>query len=559
MKRSLEEAGSNLIIRVGKPEEILPQLAQELTAQAVYTFEEFAHEEMNIQKRVKSNLSKHKCKLVSWWGGAIYDIADLPCSLSNLPDVYTQFRRKVEGVAVVRNIDAISYWPQTGKSVKKSLPAGVDVGQVPTLAQLGYPAIVPEEVPHHPASSFPFKGGEVEALKHLQYYFWDKHLIEEYKETRNGLTGVDYSSKFAPWLSLGCISPRYIYHQLQKYEQQVKQNESTYWLYFELLWRDYFRFYGYKHQRRCFFIDGPSQGQFVNKHERHWNYDVKLLKAWLFGRTGHAWHDGFMRELLHSGFMSNRGRQNVASFLVHDMQLDWRLGGAWFESQLIDFDVYSNWGNWCYVAGVGHDPRESRYFNMHRQCKMYDPNLTHAKAWIPQLARKGTAAAAAAASSSSSVQYSTYVAESSEYPTKPICSLKSDGFPNGGVQDEYKQRKLTSKGNGRHNDPRSKQDRRSRNDERMMHTLAGSGSDYHEESKEVEACPSKDDKKNHEHVRSNNNRPRQSLGDALKSKSKNNAHLNTPQVMLDDDGVNVFAEGQQNVVQPQQGAWAKKK
>ena len=95
--------------------------------------------------------------------------------------------------------------------------------------------------------------------------------------------------------------------------------------------------------------------------------------------------DAHMRKLNATGYMSNRGRQNVASFLVRDLQQDWRLGAAYFESRLIDYDVHSNWGNWNYVAGVGNDPREDRYFNLVTQTLRYDSNGEFIIRWVPEL------------------------------------------------------------------------------------------------------------------------------------------------------------------------------
>ncbi|MFN5841789.1 MAG: FAD-binding domain-containing protein, partial [Bacteroidota bacterium] len=100
------------------------------------------------------------------------------------------------------------------------------------------------------------------------------------------------------------------------------------------------------------------------------------------GNTGEPFVDANMRELWHSGFMSNRGRQNVASYLVHDLHIDWRWGAAWFERLLIDYDVYSNYGNWQYVAGVGNDPREGRKFNIKRQQEMYDAECAYVDYWL---------------------------------------------------------------------------------------------------------------------------------------------------------------------------------
>jgi deoxyribodipyrimidine photo-lyase len=83
--------------------------------------------------------------------------------------------------------------------------------------------------------------------------------------------------------------------------------------------------------------------------------------------------------------MSNRGRQNVASFLARQLGLDWRMGAEWFEAQLVDHDVCSNYGNWAYVAGVGTDPRSSRSFNVLKQAKDYDPRGAYVRRWVPEL------------------------------------------------------------------------------------------------------------------------------------------------------------------------------
>ena len=87
-----------------------------------------------------------------------------------------------------------------------------------------------------------FKGGETEALARLKYYLWDTDLVASYFQTRNRMLGGDYSTKFSPWLAHGCLSSRTIYHEIKKYEFERKANKSTYWVVFELLWRDYFRY-----------------------------------------------------------------------------------------------------------------------------------------------------------------------------------------------------------------------------------------------------------------------------------------------------------------------------
>lgn len=107
--------------------------------------------------------------------------------------------------------------------------------------------------------------------------------------------------------------------------------------------------------------------------------------AWRNGVTGLPFVDAAMLELRHTGWLSNRARQNVASFLVKDLKVDWRLGALWFEHCLIDYDVASNWGNWRYIAGVGRDPRQDRYFNVLKQAGHYDPQGLYVAHWLKKL------------------------------------------------------------------------------------------------------------------------------------------------------------------------------
>ena len=164
---------------------------------------------------------------------------------------------------------------------------------------------------------------------------------------------------------------------MKKFEQDVVANDSTYWLIFELLWRDYFRLMIQKYGHQFFLKNGiRSEGSKMNSH----NY--KLFEEWKSGITKNDFIDANMLELKHTGFMSNRGRQNVASYLINDLKLDWRYGAAYFEEQLIDYDVCSNWGNWAYVAGVGNDPRSNRVFNIEKQANDYDRDRKFRNLWL---------------------------------------------------------------------------------------------------------------------------------------------------------------------------------
>ena len=140
------------------------------------------------------------------------------------------------------------------------------------------------------------------------------------------------------------------------------------------MWRDYFRFLHLKYGRRLYRATGlgrqPAPG-----------HDPAAFQRWCRGETGEALVDAAMRELAATGFMSNRLRQLAASYLIHDLGGDWRAGAAWFEAQLIDYDVYSNQGNWLYIAGRGTDPRGGRRFDPAKQAREHDPDGSFRKMW----------------------------------------------------------------------------------------------------------------------------------------------------------------------------------
>ena len=219
-----------------------------------------------------------------------------------------------------------------------------------------------------------FSGGELSALAHLDQYF-ERRLPDTYKQTRNQLTGMDYSSKFSPWLAFGCCSARRIVQKLKNYESTYGANDGTYWLWFELLWRDYFRFLHFKYGDKLYRPHGLIDKE-IN------SFDKKKFQQWISGCTGENFIDAGMRELQQTGFLSNRMRQVVASYWIYEMKGDWRAGAAWFESQLVDYDVYSNQGNWLYIAGRGTDPRGGRPFNVKKQAQDHDPDGAYRSKWL---------------------------------------------------------------------------------------------------------------------------------------------------------------------------------
>ncbi|MGL4881702.1 MAG: DASH family cryptochrome, partial [Waterburya sp.] len=333
LRNSLQKLGSNLIIRRGLPEIIIPAIAEQLKVEQVFYSQEVTYEEKRVEKQLNQALAAKNIKTKTFWTATLYLPADLPFAINQTPELYTNFRKQVEKKSQISPaIPAPQQLPP--------LPE-IEIGEIPTLADLGLATPKFDK-----RAVLKFKGGETEAIQRLQNYFWQQDCLREYKETRNGMLGENYSSKFSPWLALGCISPRYINEQVIKYETARVKNDSTYWLIFELIWRDFFRFIVAKHGNQVFKITG-LQGV-----EIPWKEDWERFNLWREGKTGYPLVDANMREIAATGFMSNRGRQNVASFLTKNLGINWQMGAEWFESLLVDYDVCSNWGNWNYTAGV---------------------------------------------------------------------------------------------------------------------------------------------------------------------------------------------------------------
>jgi len=359
----LRALGSGLIVVKGKPEEEIPKLAVKYGAQRVYAKKEVAYEEKKTAEKVEKALWEIKCSLEIYSTSTLYHAQDLPFPINEIPDVFTNFRKHVEKESLVRPI-----FPSPSNINSPFLPKL----ELPTLEDFGF-----EAVPNDKRQVLDFRGGETFGLQRVHYYLFESNAISTYKDTRNGMVGEIYSTKFSPWLSAGCLSPRGIYHEVKKYEDKHGANDSTYWLIFELMWRDYFRFMMKKYHNKFFRQNG------IKEHDPNLPFHNQgILDKWINGKTGDEFVDANMLELKLTGYMSNRGRQNVASYLVNDLKLDWRYGAAYFEQQLIDYDVCSNWGNWAYQAGVGNDPRGKRKFNTEKQAEDYDPDRTYRKLWL---------------------------------------------------------------------------------------------------------------------------------------------------------------------------------
>lgn len=360
LKKNLLQKNISLLIYIDKPENVFEKVISEYEISTIFTQKEWTSEEVNINNNLKNQFQNVSFK--ETYDQFLFHPDDIPYqNIKDLPQVFTVFRKECEMKVSVRNTVSIESMSKENLIDNKT--------SIPTLNDLGF-----ENFQFHKNTVFPFKGGENQALERVENYFFKTQNLSQYKQTRNGLIGSDYSSKLSAWLANGSISAKTIYWKVKQYEEDIEANEDTYWLIFELIWRDYFKYISIKFGNKIFQIDG------ILNHKYDWKFNQKAFNQWIYGNTNEPFVNANMIELAETGFMSNRGRQNVASFWAKEWQQDWRIAAAYFESLLIDYDVHSNYGNWIYNAGVGNDPRD-RKFNIKRQAEMYDGNGEYQDLW----------------------------------------------------------------------------------------------------------------------------------------------------------------------------------
>ncbi|WWC90786.1 uncharacterized protein L201_005723 [Kwoniella dendrophila CBS 6074] len=480
LRESYRNSGSDLLIAFGKPEKILPKLIEALTEkqgkiEGLYAQREYSLEEISNYRRVQNSLKQKGSKLEFTFNDSktLIPPQHLPFKPeTKTPDVYTEFRKKVEGLGIGLNEMLLPPLQTAEIDDNDHLKIKVNDGELKPFPNINLKEIdlnegdggfvlegdeldkieglymklvkplidnppkvggwskeiqIENELPKlNNRSAIPFTGSEISGLQRINDYIgkevcsgWkggDK--AKKYKETRNGLLGEGFSTKFSTWLSLGSLSPKTIGWRVgQLLEDQGRDKEvykNVYWILFELLWRDYFQYtvlktsltdsYNNKktikndeiHPNSSLFNpDGFSSQistypQELRPNPSDWNKSNlndtnDPARRWCEGKTGVPFIDANMRELIETGWMSNRGRQNVASFLTKDLYCDWRIGAEFFEMHLIDYDTCSNWGNWQYQAGVGNDSRSSRQFNPIKQANDYDENNEFVKTWLPEI------------------------------------------------------------------------------------------------------------------------------------------------------------------------------
>ena len=357
LEAALRERGGGLVVRHGAPERELPAVARDARAQAVYWASDATPYAHARDRRVRAALDEAGIEAVPGPGNFVADVGRPRTSAGRPFTVFTPFHRVWS---------ALERRPlQRAPGALPALPPGLDRGELPRLSDLG---VTGGDALPAPAVT----AGESAARDALAG--WLATDLAAYGDRHDRLAGG--TSQLSPHLRFGTLSPREV-------EQRARRHGGAGAAAFtrQLAWRDFYAHVLLHHP-----------GDRLHEHQPRmralaWDEDPRLLAAWQEGRTGYPLVDAGMRQLRASGWMHNRARLVVGSFLTKDLQLDWRAGEAWFMRWLLDGDVAQNNGNWQWIASVGVDPTPAfrRLLNPSLQQRRHDPEGEYVRRWVPEL------------------------------------------------------------------------------------------------------------------------------------------------------------------------------
>ncbi|MET0306375.1 MAG: deoxyribodipyrimidine photo-lyase [Solirubrobacterales bacterium] len=353
---SLRDRGARLVMRRGDPVEEALRMARESGAGAIHLGDDYSAYARRRRERLAAGCERGGMSLHVHPGVTAVEPGELVPAGGDHYRVFTPYWRG---------------WSEQPRRHPRqapprlSLPGGVRVGRIPALRSLTGEA---------PSPALP-RGGETAARKRLER--WLRSGLADYEEGRDLLAG-DGTSHLSADLHFGCLSPAAVL-------DRVEGRPGAQAFVRQLCWRDF------HHQVLAARPDLPRR-DYRGRGDR-WRRSVRLAEAWRQGRTGYPIVDAGMRQLAREGFMHNRARMIVASFLTKTLYLDWRLGAAHFERLLVDADLANNSGNWQWVAGTGNDTRPNRVLNPLRQAHRFDPEGEYVRSYVPELVAVDGAAA----------------------------------------------------------------------------------------------------------------------------------------------------------------------
>ena len=349
LRQSFQQLGGDLLIIHGQPEDHIAELVENYAINEVYHHREVAPAETRVSANVEDRLWKIEINLKHFIGHTLYNKEDLPFPIKDIPDVFTQFRKKTERDAMVKACfdrpEEITFVPAT------------EWGEMPAAEELYggmYDAMLAQSG---------FIGGEREGLRHLEDLLRPDSSIYIKVSSRHA-DPSGYISSLSPWLSLGCLSPRMVYWSIKAAEERYGNNSNFAGLLLGLFKRDYFRFMFKKHGAPYL------ENTFTGLGDPESTVLSDSFEQWKLGETGQELVDGYMKTLAETGYIPNYGRILTATFLVHVLKCDWMKGAAYFEEKLADYTAASNWGNWKIIADSVSGVKSKSGFDVDKYLKI---------------------------------------------------------------------------------------------------------------------------------------------------------------------------------------------
>ena len=367
LRRSLAQQGVTLVWRMGEPIDTVLRTAQECAVDAVYWNRDYEPSAVVRDRTVQQRLAQQGLLVRTFKDHVVFEVEEVRGITGDPFQRYSAYRDRwwTQWRSVAPPLLPVPSFPSPSPAMKASA--------WPTAQELGY-----ESVPMW------IEPGERAARARLQWFL--KGPVHSYVSGRN-LPAQDGTSKLSPHLRFGTISARTMVHAalhtLSKGGQVSRADVFT-WM-DEVVWREFF-------QQVLMAFPHVAEGPFKSKPglpaprpagpERD-----RLFAAWCEGRTGYPIVDAGMRQLNQTGWMHNRVRMVVASFLVKDLRIDWQSGERYFMQQLVDGDLAANNGNWQWCASTGTDAMQGyRIFNPRIQSEKFDPEGEYIRRYVPELA-----------------------------------------------------------------------------------------------------------------------------------------------------------------------------
>ena len=343
LKKSYQNLGSDLWVYYGEPSEIIPKIAQELNCSSVYFNNDYEPYALQRDQEIQVSLNKIKIECIGNKDHVIFEKNEVLKDDGKPYTIFTPYSRKWKANLKEEDLREYSIEKYSGNLVQKQQgEASI------TLEEMGFESKVLHDFPNRIAKN---------------------EILKNYHISRN-FPAVKGTSKLSLHLRFGTIS-------IRKLALIAREQNETYFN--ELIWRDFY-------QMIIFHFPKSAENSFKAQYDKIiWEKNEVHFDSWCTGKTGYPIVDAGMRELNATGFMHNRVRMVVASFLTKHLLLDWRLGAAYFAEKLLDFELASNTGGWQWAAGCGCDAAPYfRVFNPQAQQEKFDKSFEYIKKWVPE-------------------------------------------------------------------------------------------------------------------------------------------------------------------------------